>query len=101
MELRKPVRLSLEVLEDRSVPAATAGVVNGSLVVVGDPASPSDLAITASDTNSDNVADTFTVTDGSTAVGTFGGVTRDVVLRLSNNDDTASIDLGGLSTPRN
>ena len=28
------------------------------------------------------------------------GVTKDVVLRLTNSDDTVSIDLGGLSTPR-
>jgi len=101
MDWRKPVRLSLEVLEDRSVPAVTASVVRGSLVVVGDPSAPSNLTLTASDTNADGVADTFSVVDGSTAVGTFGGVTRDVVLRLSNNDDTVSLDLAGVSAPRN
>src|SRR5262249_17873091 len=91
----------VERLEDRSVPSVTASVVNGSLVVRGDAESASQLAITGSDTDADGVADTFTVVDGSTTVGTFGDVTRDVVLRLSGNDDPVAIDLAGLSAPRN
>jgi hypothetical protein len=100
MKRRTSPRLNLQVLEDRSVPAVTASVVNGSLVVKGDTAAASNVAITASDTNADGAADTFSVTDGGTSVGSFGSVTKDVVLRLSSNDDTVSIDLGGLSTPR-
>src|SRR5207249_3004250 len=101
MKRRARSRLALERLEDRSVPAVTASVTNGSLVIKGDSAAGSTLAITASDTDADGVADTFTVTDGATAVGTFNGVTKDVVLRLSANDDAVTIDLNGLSAPRN
>jgi hypothetical protein len=90
--------LSVEALEDRSVPAVTASVVNGSLVVLGDSAA-SHVAITASDTNNDKVADSFKVSDGAATVGTFSGVTGDLVLRLGKGDDAVSIDLGGLSTP--
>src|SRR5580704_3089361 len=99
-------RLALETLEDRAVPAVavasavTARVVNGNLTIKGDNSAASNIAITATDTNADGVADTFAVTNNGTSVGTFGGVTKDVALRLSNNDDTVSIDLGGLSTPR-
>ncbi len=100
MKSRPFSRLRLETLEDRSVPAVTASVTNGSLIIKGDSAAASQLTITASDTNSDGVADTFQVVDGSTTVGTFSNVTRDVILRLSDNDDTVAIDLGGLSTPR-
>jgi hypothetical protein len=91
----------VERLEDRTVPTVTASVTNGSLVIKGDSAAGSTLAITASDVDADGVADTFTVTDGTTAVGTFSGVTKDVVLRLSANDDAVTIDLKGLTAPRN
>jgi hypothetical protein len=100
MRSRTSLRLGVERLEDRTVPAVTASVINGSLVVKDDGSAASNIAITASDTNADGVADTFTVADGSTAVGTFNNVTRDVVLRLGGEDDTVSIDLGGLSAPR-
>jgi hypothetical protein len=100
MKTQHNLRLSLQPLEDRSVPSVTASVVNGSLIVKGDATAASNVAITASDTNGDKVADTFAVTDGGKSIGTFSGVTKDVTLRLSNNDDTVSIDLGGLSTPR-
>jgi hypothetical protein len=90
--------LSVEALEDRSVPAVTASVVHGSLVVVGDSAA-SHVAVTASDTNNDKVADTFKVMNGAATVGTFSGVTGDLILRLGKGDDAVSIDLGGLSTP--
>lgn len=101
MKRRTCPRLNLQRLEDRSVPAVTASVVHGSLIIKGDAtAASSNIAVTAKDTNGDGVADTFTVTDGSTAVGSFGGVTKEVTLRLSNADDTVSIDLGGLKTPR-
>lgn len=99
MKLRKRSRLTVELLEDRSTPSVTASVVNGSLVVVGDPAAASDVTITASDTDADTIADTFDVVDGGTAIGTFSGVTDAVILRLSNNDDKVAIDLAGLSSP--
>lgn len=99
MKLRQRSRINLERLEDRSNPSVTASVVNGSLVVVGDPAAASDVTITASDTNADDIADTFDVTDGGTAVGTFNNVTDAVILRLSNNDDKVAIDLAGLTSP--
>src|SRR5262245_41680718 len=99
MKLRQRSRLNLDRLEDRSNPSVTASVVNGSLIVVGDPAAASDITITASDTDADNIADTFDVTDGGTAVGTFGNVTDAVILRLSANDDNVAIDLAGLTSP--
>jgi hypothetical protein len=99
MRLRKRTNLSVEALEDRSVPAVTASVVHGDLVVVGDPTAASHISITASDTNADKVADTFKVTDGTTTVGTFGGVTHDLILRLGKENDAVTIDLGGLSAP--
>src|SRR4051812_1863205 len=94
MKRQMTTRLTLQPLEDRSVPAVTASVVNGNLVIKGDAAAASNLAITASDTNGDKVADTFAVSDGGTSVGSFSGVTKDVVLHLTNSDDTVSIDLG-------
>src|SRR5262249_45564073 len=100
MKVRKRFSLTLEMLEDRSVPAVTASVVRGSLVVVGGAGAGSNLAITGSDTNADGVADTFSVVDGATTVGSFGNVTKDVVLRLSKNNDIVSFDLGGSSAPR-
>src|SRR5260221_13804396 len=100
MSLRKSTRLGVEVLEGRTVPSATASVVDGSLVVVGDPAAASNLTITGSDTNADGIADTFAGTDGATNVGAFGGVTGQIVLKLTENDDVVAIDLGGLISPR-
>src|SRR6516164_8401360 len=101
MRWRARPRLAVQRLEDRTVPAVTASVVNGSLVVKDGGSAASNIAITASDTNADGVADTFTVTDGGTTVGTFSNVTKDVVLRLGSEDDTATIDLNKLSAPRN
>lgn len=98
-KLRTWHRLNVELLEDRSVPTVTASVVGGSLVVKGDPTAASNVTITASDTNADSTADTFRVVDGATTVGNFGGVTKNVVLNLSDNNDTVSIDLKGLTTP--
>jgi hypothetical protein len=91
--------LTVEALEDRAVPAVMASVIHGDLVVLGDPKAASHLSITASDTNADKVADTFKVMDGTATVGTFSGVTHDLILRLGKEDDAVTIDLAGLSTP--
>jgi hypothetical protein len=99
MKLRARCSLSLERLEDRSVPSVTANVTDGNLTIVGDPNAASNITITAADTNGDHIADSFTVMDGGTTVGTFTGVTNALKLKLTSNNDTVSIDLGGLSTP--
>jgi len=100
MKARARTQLTVEALEDRAVPAATASVVHGDLVIMGDPKAASHISITASDTNADKVADTFKVMDGTTTVGTFSGVTHDLVLRLGKEDDAVTINLDGLSTPQ-
>jgi fibronectin-binding autotransporter adhesin len=99
LRFRERTRLGVEALEDRAVPAVTASVVHGSLVVVGDPSAASHVSITASDTNADKVADSFKITDGTKVVGTFGGVTQDIILKMGKEDDAVTIDLGGLSAP--
>ena len=98
MKLGQRSRLNVEMLEDRSVPTVTASVVSGSLIIVGDATAASDLTITASSSTAGTTADTFTVVDGATTIGTFTGVTADLVLNLTNSDDTVAVDLGGLST---
>jgi hypothetical protein len=98
--MKTRTHLTVELLEDRAVPAVTASVVHGNLVVVGDPKAAAHLSITASDTNADKVADTFKVMDGTATVGTFGGVTHDLILRLGKENDAVSIDLAGLSAPQ-
>jgi hypothetical protein len=99
MDARKRTRLSVEALECRAVPAVTAGVTHGDLVITGDPAAASHLTVTASDANGDKVADTFVVKDGTTTVGTFNGVNHDVIFRLGKGNDAVTLDLGGLSAP--
>src|SRR5262245_55744664 len=98
VKVGKRTRLAVEVLEDRAVPAVAASVLEGSLVVTGD--SSYKVVITASDSNSDKVADTFKVVDGSTTVGTFRGVSKDLSVRLDAGNNDLTIDLGGLAAPR-
>jgi fibronectin-binding autotransporter adhesin len=100
LRFRERTRLSVEALENRAVPTATASVIHGDLVIVGDPTAASHVSITASDTNGDHVADTFKVVDGTKTIGTFSGVTHDIVLRLGKEDDAVTVDLGGLSAPQ-
>src|SRR4051794_39513629 len=88
-------RLSVEMLEARDCPSVTAVVEAGSLKVAAN-AATSGLTITQSSTT----PGTFTVAESSIPGGsvTLTGVTEDILLRLSNANDTGVvIDLGGQS----
>jgi hypothetical protein len=88
-------RPSLETLEDRWCPSVSARVFFGNLVVVADTAT-TDLTVQQTGANA------FKVTENGTPVsgGDFSGVTRNVILRLSGNDDTGVvIDLNGQTAP--
>jgi hypothetical protein len=90
---RARARLSAEPLEDRSVPAVSATISSGTLLVTGAATNPGDtIAITQTATG------TFTVTDGGTPVTVQGsGPVNDVAVRLGKASDTVTIDLGGFT----
>lgn len=92
MHRSAPTRLAVESLESRVTPATAASVNRfGDLVVTSDVASK--IAITQI------VQGTFAVTDNGNPVGAgvFTGVTRDLRVTTSNNNDDMNIDLGGFS----
>ena len=93
MRSRPQVRPTLEALEGRICLTTSARVVQGSLFVLGTGGTA--LTITQVDLR------TFRVDDGSNPVGVFGGVVRDVDVRLDGANDSVVVDLQGLTTPRN
>jgi hypothetical protein len=90
---RARARLVAEPLEDRSVPAVSATISSGTLLVTGSATNPGDtIAITQTATG------TFAVTDGSTPVTVQGSDLVDsVAVRLGRTSDTVTIDLGGFT----
>jgi hypothetical protein len=93
MTLRARARLSAEPLEDRSVPAVSATISSGTLLVTGSATNPGDtIAITQTATG------TFAVTDGGAPVTVQGSDLVDsVAVRLGRTSDTVGIDLGGFT----
>jgi hypothetical protein len=93
MNPRVRSRPSVERLEDRWLPAVSATISSGTLLVAGEAANPGDpIAITQTSPG------VFTVTDGGTPVTIDGsGAVSDVVVRLGRAKDTVSIDLGGFT----
>jgi hypothetical protein len=82
----------LERLEDRACPAFFAGLVHGNLVITATEAA--NLSIDQFNT------DGFTVFESNS--GTFAvieGVTKDVIIRLSDQDDSVSVYSYGNTTP--
>src|SRR5579862_3872706 len=92
MKQSKRPRLLVEALEVRYCPSVTAVVSHGNLLVTAD-APTSKLTVTQTANN------TFQVTEGSTSFSsTLSGVTKDIVLNLSNGNDTGvAINLGDSS----
>src|SRR5262245_49008685 len=90
MNPRVRSRPSVEPLEDRRVPAVSATISAGTLLVTGaadHPGAP--IVITQTDPG------VFTVTDGGTPVAVSGsGPVTDVVLRLGRTNDNVTLDLG-------
>jgi hypothetical protein len=90
MNPRLRSRPSVEPLEDRWVPAVSATISSGTLLITGAAVNPGDtIAITQTGPGE------FTVTDGGNPVAVSGsGAVTDVVLRLGRANDNVSIDLG-------
>jgi hypothetical protein len=90
---RARARLLTEPLEDRSVPAVSATVSSGTLLVTGAATNSGDTIAIAQTTPG-----AFTVSDGGTPVTVEGsGAVNNVDVRLGRVSDTVAIDLGGLS----
>jgi len=86
MRKRLSTRPTLEVLEDRWVPA-TYSFYNGTLSITGQTNS---LAITQS------AANKFQIKDGTGATVTYSGVSN-ILATTPNGNDTVTVDLGGLT----
>jgi hypothetical protein len=95
MDSRARARLSAEPLGDRTVPAVSAIVSSGTLLVTGSAVNAGDT-ITVTQT----APGAFTVTDGGTPVTVEGsGPVNNVDVRLGRTSDTVGIDLGGFTLP--
>src|SRR5262245_26924235 len=93
MTLRRNRCLRLEQLEDRCVPAVSATISAGTLLVTGEATNRGDtIAIVQTSPG------VFTVSDGATPVTINGsGAVTDVAVRLGHASDTVRIDLGGFT----
>ncbi len=91
----KRTRLFLEPLEERLCLAVSASVVNGSLIVTGEPNGAVQINAVA--------ATTYQVLDNGVAIGTFAGVTRNIRVAIDSSvprtNDNVIINLGGFTTP--
>jgi hypothetical protein len=87
-------RLGLESLESREMLASSASIVSGALMVSSDVASVLLIKQTA--------ANAWSVTDNGNPVGagTFSGVTGNVIIQTSANDDQVTVDLQNNTAPR-
>ena len=91
----KRTRLLLEPLERRVCLAVSASVVNGSLLVTGEPNGAVQINATA--------ANTYQVIDNGVLIGTFAGVTRNIRVNIDStaprSNDNVTLNLGGFATP--
>jgi hypothetical protein len=85
-------RPSLERLEDRACPAFFAGLVQGNLVITA--TESTNLAIDQA------LPDSFAIYETNSGTLAFiQGVTEDVIIKLSDQDDFVSMSSSGLFTP--
>ncbi len=91
----KRTRLLVEQLEERLCLAVSASVVNGSLVVTGEPNGAVQINALA--------ATTYQVIDNGAVIGTFTGVTRNIRVAIDSqvprSNDAVTVNLGGFTTP--
>lgn len=87
-------RWGFESLESREMLASSASIVSGALMINSDVAAVLLIKQTA--------ANAWSVTDNGNPVGagTFSGVTGNVIIQTSGNDDQVTIDLQANTAPR-
>lgn len=83
--------LQLEGLTERIVPAVSIRAVDGDLLIKGTPNNVGNTPTLAISVTADNVV---SITDGSTNRGTYS-VDGDLILNLSNRNDSVTITLSG------